>query len=71
MTEESEDSLDAHHVVQIARALDLDDAGSTLAFAKMLAEHCARLAEECPVGASARDAATAIRVAFRLTTPAA
>jgi hypothetical protein len=58
--------LDAYHVVQIARALDLDDAESTLAFAKMLAEHCARLAEECSGAATASDAAAAIRVAFRL-----
>jgi hypothetical protein len=58
--------VQAKEIVRIANALDPEHDGSLLEFAHMLAEHCAQVAEECPRGASAVDAAAAIRIAFRL-----
>jgi hypothetical protein len=59
-------TMQAAQVVALANALDPARDGSMLAFAHMLAEHCAQVAEECPDGATAVDAAAAIRTAFRL-----
>jgi hypothetical protein len=58
--------MDEFQVVRIAQALDLQDAESMLDFVRMLAEHCAQLAEECPPDKRPIDAAAAIRRAFSL-----
>jgi hypothetical protein len=58
--------MNEYEVVRIAQSLDLRDTNSTLEFVRMVAEHCAQLAEECPRDQTPVDAARTIRRAFGL-----
>jgi hypothetical protein len=58
--------MQAAEIVRLANALDLRDENSTLLFARMLAEHCAQIVEECPPNFSIDQAAAAIRVLFKV-----
>ena len=58
--------MKADEIVSIARQLRCDPAENALSFARMVAQQCAELADECPPGSTASDAALAIRTAFKL-----
>ena len=53
-------------IIALADDLHVDPQRAGLALIRLIAEHCAQLAEECPSGASALDAAETIRLLFSL-----
>jgi hypothetical protein len=59
--------MTAQEIIGIANQFDCKPHDSAVAFARMLAEHCAQLAHEAQ--SQDGDGATAIRSAFRLEAP--
>ena len=57
--------MTADEIIRIAEELDCGPSRTAVAFARMIAEHCAQLAEECPSTASPDAVASAIRTSFR------